>query len=159
MTNILVTPSEVVAVTPSFKGLQQPPRATAKVCNRDGSQYSILVEYNGQYSAARHLTPGHLTPDIWLQDNWLRTFDSRQLTPGLIGNCVRSQLSWSLMSGVNCPGVNCPESNVLESNVLESNVGEPIVNYSSSLVLDFSILELAQCSNTRCITSLQNWIL
>ena len=34
------------------------------------------------------------------QDNWLRT---------LIGNCVRSQLSWSQFSGVNCPGINCPE--------------------------------------------------
>ena len=69
-----------------------------------------------------------------------------QVSPGV--NCpesnvlesnVRSQLSWSQMSGVNCPGVNCPESIVLESivrsqlsgvncpesNVLESNVGQP----------------------------------
>ena len=51
------------------------------------------------WGAARHLTPGHLTR-------------SQQLTPGLIGNCVRSQLSWSQMSWSQLSGVKCPKLNV-----------------------------------------------
>ena len=53
--------------------------------------------------------------------NWLRTFDSGQLTPDTVTNeswsqlsgvkcpesIVRSKISWSQMSGVNCPGVKC----------------------------------------------------
>ena len=74
-----------------------------------------------RYLTSGHLTSGHLAPDNWLQDNWLRTIDSGKLTlgiwlqdnwlrtrlpinPGV--DCresnVRSQLSWSQMSGVKC---------------------------------------------------------
>ena len=60
-------------------------------------------------------------PYIWLQDIWLRTIDSGQLTPDiwLQDNWLRTQLP--INPGVNCRsqmyGVKCPESIVLESNV------------------------------------------